>query len=159
VPKLEPIPSLPGRLGSRRGRAVRVSSSLAEINVVPLVDVMLVLLVIFMVAAPMMQQGFAVALPKVRQAQPIKTEPVTVTVPASVGRDGKVWLGNEAVELKNLPERVRQALAGRLKREVILAGDGRVTYGQLMSVIDKLKEARVENLDLKTQPVPVVRQP
>jgi biopolymer transport protein ExbD len=159
VPKLEPIPSLTGRSGSRRARAVRVSSSLAEINVVPLVDVMLVLLVIFMVAAPMMQQGFPVALPKARQSVPIKAEPVTVTVPATFRADRKVWLGGEAVEIKNLPERVRQALAGHVKRDVILAGDGKVTLDDLIFVMDKLKEGKVESLSIKTEPAPIIRQP
>lgn len=159
MPKLEPIPSPPGRLGSRRARGTRVSSSLAEINVVPLVDVMLVLLVIFMVAAPMMQQGFPVALPKAAHAQPIRTEPVTVTVPLGFRRDGKVWLGTESVELRNLAERIRQALSGRLKREVIVAGDGKVTLDDLIAVMDLLKEAKVETLTIKVQPAPPGRQP
>jgi len=138
---------------------MRVSSSLAEINVVPLVDVMLVLLVIFMVAAPMMQQGFSVTLPKSSQARPIKTEPVTVTVPATFHSDHKLWLGTESVKIEFLPERVRQALSGHLKRDVILAADGKVTYDDLTLVIDKLKEAKVEGLHLQNQPAPVVRQP
>ena len=154
MPKLEPIPGLPGRKGSRRGRAMRVSSSLAEINVVPLVDVMLVLLVIFMVAAPMMQQGFKVALPKSSQSQAIKNEPVMVTVPSGFKRDGKVWLGAESVTIGNLPERVRQALSGKLRRDVVLAGDGKVTLDDLVFVWDKLKEAKVENVTLQTSPKP-----
>ena len=157
MPKLEPIPSLPGRSGSRRGRAMRVSSSLAEINVVPLVDVMLVLLVIFMVAAPMMKQGFPVALPKSSQSPPLKTEPVTVTVPSTFGRDGKV--GTDHIELKNLAERIRQALSGHLKRSVVVAADGKVTVDQLTSIMDKLKEAKVDDLHLQTQPAPGGRQP
>ena len=159
MPKLEPIPSLPGRAGSRRARAMRVSSSLAEINVVPLVDVMLVLLVIFMVAAPMMQQGFPIALPKARQSQPIRTEPVTVTVPVSFRQDGMVRLGNDTVNIANLAERVRQALVNHVKREVILALDGKVTVDDEVAVMDKLKEAKVESLSIKTEPAPVIRQP
>ena len=83
--KLESLSGSAGRLSGRRGRSARVSSSLAEINVVPLVDVMLVLLVIFMVAAPMMQQGFAVQLPKSTQGRAIG-EPVTVGQLASARR-------------------------------------------------------------------------
>jgi len=159
VPRLEPIVTMSGRRGSRRGRAMRVSTSLAEINVVPLVDVMLVLLVIFMVAAPMMQQGFPVQLPKSTQSPPIKAEPVVVTVPYGFRRDGKIYLGTQAVTLDNLRERLRQELSGRIKRDVILAGDGRVTFDDLVWVMDRLKEAGVDTLSIKTQPGPPERQP
>jgi len=157
VPKLEPIPSLSGR-GSRRSRTMRVSSSLAEINVVPLVDVMLVLLVIFMVAAPMMTQGFQVQLPKSSRAQPLKSQPVEVTVPASFRTDRKVRLGDEAVPLAFLDERLRQAFSGRVKHDVILASDGTVTVQDLMAVMDKLKEAKVDGVGIKTQPI-TAREP
>ena len=153
MPKLEPIPGLPGRSSSRRGRATRVSSSLAEINVVPLVDVMLVLLVIFMVAAPMMHQGFQVQLPKSARSQPLKAQPVTVTVPASFRTDRKVRLDDNVVALDFLDERLRQALSGHLKRDVILASDGTVMYQDLAMVMDKLKAANVEGIGLKMQPV------
>src|SRR5215510_13571465 len=111
---------------SKRGRVGRVSSSLAEINIVPLVDVMLVLLVIFMVAAPMMTQGFGVHLPQSRRSTAL-SEPITVTVPVSFRRDNKVRLGKEEISLDVLPERIRQALTTSPSQNVILAGDGGVT--------------------------------
>src|SRR4026207_2579695 len=110
MPKGEQV-SVAGR--GRRGRGQRVSTSLAEINVVPLVDVMLVLLIIFMVSAPMMQQGFGVRLPQSRTPQPIAAEPVYVTVPLGFNRDNVVLLGQQRVGIKFLAERVSQELKGR----------------------------------------------
>src|SRR6185295_9561291 len=112
MPKLEPIQQPPSRAGGRRARAMRVSTSLAEFNVVPLVDVMLVLLVIFMVAAPMMQQGFTVQLPQSRQSKAL-AEPITVTVPSTFRQDRRVRIGSEIVTLNALPERIKQALFGQ----------------------------------------------
>src|SRR5262245_52937095 len=96
MPKLEQPSTGSGRRGGRRARAGRVSTSLAEINVVPLVDVMLVLLVIFMVAAPMMTQGFQVRLPQSRQSRAVSA-PVTVTVPLSFRKDRRVQIDEEMV--------------------------------------------------------------
>jgi biopolymer transport protein TolR len=151
MPKLEPIPNAPGRASGRRARAMRVSSSLAEINVVPLVDVMLVLLVIFMVAAPMMQQGFPVRLPESRQSRAI-TAPVTVTVPLTFRRDRRVEIDGEGVSFEFLPERIRQALDARSEKGVILSGDGGITMDDLIAVFDRLKQGGVENVSMQTQP-------
>ena len=112
---------------------MRVSRSLAEINVVPLVDVMLVLLVIFMVAAPMMQQGFPVNLPQSRQSRAIDA-PVIVTIPISFRRDRRVQIDKEFVGFSVLAERVRQAVGERERKQVMLAGDGGVTFGDLVLV-------------------------
>jgi biopolymer transport protein TolR len=128
-----------------------VSTSLAEINVVPLVDVMLVLLVIFMVTAPMMQQGFSVHLPQSRKATAISA-PVTVSIPLTFRKDGKVRVGNDAVALNFLTERVRQVLADRLDKSVIVAADGQVTTSELMQITDRLHEAGVDKVGLQTQP-------
>ena len=156
MPKLEPMQQPPSRSGGRRARVMRVSTSLAEINIVPLVDVMLVLLVIFMVAAPMMQQGYAVQLPKSSQAKAI-AEPVTVTVPLSFKRDRMVRLGNEAVRLDVLAERIRQSMSSHLQKTVILAGDGGITIQELMSVADRLIEGGVTGFSLQAQPAPRAR--
>ena len=100
---------------SRRGR--RTSSSLAEINVVPLVDVMLVLLIIFMVTAPMMQRGVEIRLPVARRGAAISAEPVFVTLPLSYRKDQRVLIGpdgkQEPVPLTVLGERARQMLVSR----------------------------------------------
>jgi biopolymer transport protein ExbD len=152
MPKLEPMSNGSSR-GGRRARGVRVSTSLAEINVVPLVDVMLVLLVIFMVAAPMMQQGFPVNLPQSRQSRAIDA-PVVITVPLSFRRDRRVQVDDEFVGLSVLAERVRQAVGQRERKQVMLASDAGVTYGELVSVWDRLREGGVENVGLQTQPGP-----
>jgi biopolymer transport protein ExbD len=135
----------------RRARASRVSSSLAEINVVPLVDVMLVLLVIFMVAAPMMQQGFPVRLPESRQSRAISA-PVTVTVPLAFRRDRAVEIDGVRVTFEALRERIRQEVSSRSDKSVVLAADGGVTYDDLTAVFDRLKQGGVENVHLQTQP-------
>ena len=150
MPKLEPMSNASSR-GGRRARSVRVSSSLAEINVVPLVDVMLVLLVIFMVAAPMMQQGFPVNLPQSRQSRAIDA-PVLVTIPQTFRRDRRVQVDKEFVGFSVLAERVRQAVGQRDRKQVMLAGDSGVTYAELIMVMDQLREGGVDNVGLQTQP-------
>ena len=135
----------------RRGR--RVASSLAEINVVPLVDVMLVLLIIFMVTAPMMQQGFEVHLPQARKSSPVSATPIYVTVPADFSRTHTVQLDKDSVRIDFLHERVRQAILARDDKSVFIRADGGATVQDVAAVWDKLKEAGVEKVGLMTQPV------
>jgi biopolymer transport protein ExbD len=131
-----------------RGRGRRVSTSLAEINVVPMVDVMLVLLIIFMVAAPMIQQGIDVHLPVSRRSTPITGDRVDVAVPSTYRRDHRVFIGKEAVPVSVLQERIRQKMESATKKEVFLRGDRDVTLGELMEVFDLLKAAGVETLGI-----------
>src|SRR5687767_6145728 len=142
MPKLDTNSGGSSRGGGRRARGVRVSTSLAEINVVPLVDVMLVLLVIFMVAAPMMQPGFPVKLPQSRRA-PAADAPVTVTVPMSFRKDSRVQIDDEFVSFEFLPERIRQAVVDRTDKKVMLAYDGQITMDEVASVWDRLIEGGV----------------
>src|ERR1700687_6211658 len=116
MPKVQDRGGSTGRLV--RGR--RVTSTLAEINVVPLVDVMLVLLIIFMVTEPMMQRGIEVKLPTSRRAAAISTEPLFVTVPMSYRTDRRVLLGVEAIRIDVLSERVRQALLTHAEKKIFL---------------------------------------
>src|SRR6476619_6101781 len=102
MPKLEEQQQPPGRRASR-ARSMHVSSSLAEINVVPLVDVMLVLLVIFMLAAPLLTQGFHIQRPESKKSGPVSVV-VTWTIPVTFRQDNKVRLYSEAVRLDVLGE-------------------------------------------------------
>ena len=150
MPKVQQTTSGGGR---RRGRGARVSTSLAEINVVPLVDVMLVLLVIFMVTAPMMQQGFNVNLPQARRTDPINTQPIYVTIPADFQQRRFVQIGEEPVRLEVLSERVRQAILPRQDKSLLIRMDASVSAQDIYTVIDELKRAGVEKVGLSAKPV------
>jgi len=136
--------------GRRRGR--RVTTSLSEINVIPLVDVMLVLLIIFMVAAPMMQKGVEVNLPTSRRADKMtQADPLYVTVPVTYRNDRKVFINEDAVPVTVLAERMRQAMQGRTDQSVYLRGDGAVQLQELMDVFGRLKEAGIEKVGIVAQ--------
>ena len=135
--------------GRRRGRP-RAGTSLSEINVVPLVDVMLVLLIIFMVAAPMMQRGMDVSLPVSRRSDQLVAERLFITIPLSFRADRIVQVGDDPVRIEVLPERMRQELSESGERQVFVRGDGDITFQELVSVIDELKAGGVSDVGLVT---------
>jgi len=144
------VPSVQGQ-GSAlagRGRGRRVSTNLAEINVVPLVDVMLVLLIIFMVTAPMIQRGIDVKLPVGQRAGAIEGERLFITIPPTFKADGLLFLNNDRVRIEVLQERVRQQMERATDKQVYLRGDESVQLQELMTVIDRLKEAGVINVGI-----------
>jgi biopolymer transport protein TolR len=134
--------------GGRHQRGRRVSPTLAEINVIPLVDVMLVLLIIFMVAAPMLQRGVEVNLPVASRSQEIASERVFVTVPLSFRKDRQVFIGEEGIRLEVLTERMRQLMLNKTDKQVFLRGDGGVQLQELLDVMDRLKAAGVEKVGI-----------
>ena len=138
--------------GNRRSRGPRVSSSLSEINVVPLVDVMLVLLIIFMVTAPMMQQGVTVNLPQARRADPINSQPIYVTIPATFNRTKRLMLDKDEIGVEALGERLKQALLTREDKSIFLRLDASVTAQEIFTVYDRLKEAGVQKIGMVSQP-------
>jgi biopolymer transport protein TolR len=108
---------------------------LAEINVIPLVDVMLVLLIIFIMTAPMLATGLKVELPQAKQAQPLNPkEPVVITV----AKDGKVSLGGEEIDKDQLIEAVRGKLQGDAQATIHLRGDKQAPYGDVVEIMDLL---------------------
>jgi len=145
MPKVSPTEEV---ATGRSGRMRRVATSMAEINVVPLVDVMLVLLIIFMVTAPMIQRGVDVNLPVAKRTQQITDDRVFVTVPIAFRQNHKVRLGEEPVGIDMLAERMRQLMDGRTDRDVFLRGDGGVTLQELLDVMDRLKDAGVEKVGI-----------
>ena len=134
--------------GGRHQRGRRIAPTLSEINVVPMVDVMLVLLVIFMVAAPMLQRGVEVNLPVASRSQEIASDRLFVDLPASYREDRRVFIDKEAVRLDFLAERVKQMMLTRTDKLVYLRGDGEVNLQELMEVFDRLKEAGVQNVGI-----------
>jgi biopolymer transport protein ExbD len=134
--------------GGRHQRGRRVSPTLAEINVIPLVDVMLVLLIIFMVAAPMLQRGVEVNLPVASRSQEIASERVFVSVPIAFRQDRQVFIGTEGIHVDALSERVRQMMLNKTDRQVFLRGDGGVQLQELLDVMDRLKAAGVEKVGI-----------
>ena len=123
---------------------------MSEINVTPLVDVMLVLLIIFMVAAPMMIQGVDVNLPKT-EAKNIKTsdEPLMLTV----NRQKEIFLESHLIPLEGLELKIRKIFENRRNKEVLLRADKDISYGFVMNVIASVKKAGIEKLGMVTEPV------
>ena len=139
--------------GGRHQRGRRVGGTLAEINVIPLVDVMLVLLIIFMVAAPMLQQGIEVNLPKAARSSPISSERIFVDVPLAFRDDSRVFLNKEPVSLRVLGERIRQLLINRTDKSVYIRMDGQLTIQDQIRISDQLRAGGAEQLGLTTEPI------
>lgn len=122
--------------------------TMSQINVTPLVDVMLVLLIIFMVTAPMMQQGVQVNLPK---AETKSLAPKEDTLVVSIEQSGKTFINSSEISPDLLKEKLTTMLAGREKREVFLKADRAVPYGDVVKVMAQIKGAGVERLGMVTE--------
>ena len=136
--------------GGRRGR--RRAAVMAEINVTPMVDVMLVLLIIFMVAAPMLQRGVEVSLPVAKHSPEVASERLFVDVPLTYQKDRRVFLLKEPVRVEVLGERIRQRLVNRSEqdKQVFVRSDKRLQVQALIDVLDALKAGGVQNAGIVT---------
>ena len=133
------------------GRRGRQRASLAEINVTPLVDVVLVLLIIFMVTAPMMQRGVDIQLPTAESATGQEEQRIIVTI----DRANRVYLNETSLSPRELEEHLAAVASGYADPFVYLRADQAVPYGQVMSVMDRIKKAGIERVGLVTEPGPV----
>jgi len=125
-------------------------TSLAEINITPLVDVVLVLLVIFMFTAPVLQSGIEVAVPKTKTVKEITEQRTVVTI----DRDAQVFLGDKLVNIHDLPRLLQEQNGGDpVKRVIYLRADGRVSFGNFATLMDAVKQAGITNVSIVTQPL------
>jgi biopolymer transport protein TolR len=124
---------------------------MAEINVTPLVDVMLVLLIIFMVTAPMMQEGVSVELPKAG-GEPLPTNQIADDIVIAVSEDGSIYVNDKPVEEARLAEMVLQTTKGSPSADVFLRGDTNVAYGRVLAIHSALIKAGIKTVLMITRP-------
>ncbi len=126
----------------------RTATSLSEINVTPLVDVMLVLLIIFMVTAPMLQTGIDVELPETKNVKDVDPEERIII---SISREGLIYYGSEAINYANIPGRLKKDAKGP-KDSIFLRADKDVKWNSIVSVIDSIRGAGFSEIKLVTKP-------
>ncbi len=132
-----------------RQRSHRLHGSLAEINITPLVDVMLVLLIIFMITAPMMQQGMGIDLPKVTSRPlPTKDEPQVITITKERG----IILNEKRIQFKELGGAIKFLFSNKKEKEIFLRADSGVPYGFVVQCMGIIRESGVEKVNIVTKP-------
>jgi biopolymer transport protein TolR len=124
-------------------------SSLAEINITPLVDVVLVLLVIFMITAPVLQSGIEVAVPKTRTVKEITEQRLVLTI----DKNQQIFLGDTAVNVHDLASKLREKGSDPSKQIIYLRADVTVPFGAFASLMDAVKQAGISNVSIVTQPM------
>lgn len=123
--------------------------TLADINVTPLVDVVLVLLVIFMITAPVLQSGIEVNVPKTRTVKEITEERLVVTI----DHDQKIFLGDQPINIHELAHKLQQSGSDPAHQIIYLRADQTVPFGAFASVMDAVKQAGITNVSIVTQPL------
>jgi biopolymer transport protein ExbD/biopolymer transport protein TolR len=123
--------------------------ALADINITPLVDVVLVLLIIFMLTAPILQSGIDVAVPKTKTVKEITEERLVITI----DRQQKVYLGNEPLNINEIGAKLRQKIRDPQNQSIFLRSDEEVPFGAFATVMDAVKQAGISNVSIVTQPL------
>lgn len=123
---------------------------MSEINVTPFVDVMLVLLIIFMVSAPMMVEGIDVNLPRASSSAPLKTDEENLVI--SIQKDDQVYLNDQVIDIQFLTEKLQKIFENVEKKDLYLKADKDVSYGIVVNVMAKVKAAGVTSLGMITIP-------
>jgi len=129
--------------------ARHTDTSLSDINIVPFVDVMLVLLIIFMITAPILQSGIDVSLPKTRTVREIAEQRLVVTI----NRAQLVYLGNEPVNIHELGGKLRSQMRNPQTDAVFLRCDETVPFGTFATVVDTLRQSGIDNVSVVTEPI------
>jgi biopolymer transport protein TolR len=132
---------------AKRNEGAKVNS---DINVTPMVDVMLVLLIIFMVITPMLQKGVSVDLAKVNSPTAMPDADKEDALIVAVMRDGQVFFGNDKTPPDQLTQKVKDRLANRVDKRVFVRADARAKFGSVVEVVDNVRAAGVDQLGLLT---------
>jgi biopolymer transport protein TolR len=127
----------------------RTQTSISDINVTPLVDVVLVLLIIFMVTAPVLQSGIEVNVPKTRTVKEITEERLVI----SINKQQRVFLGNDPININDIKTRLRQRIRDPQNQSVFIRADEDVPFGAFATVMDAVKGAGITNVSIVTQPL------
>ena len=133
---------------SKREEGKKVNSN---INVTPMVDVMLVLLIIFMVITPMLQKGVSVDLAKVNSPEAMPDADKEDALIVAVMRDGQIFFGNDKIAADQLTQKVKDRLTNRVDKRVYVRADARAKYGSVVEVVDNVRSAGVDDLGLLTE--------
>jgi biopolymer transport protein ExbD/biopolymer transport protein TolR len=132
---------------AKRNEGAKVNS---DINVTPMVDVMLVLLIIFMVVTPMLQHGVTVDMAKVNNPEAMPDADKEDALLVAVMRDGKVFFGTDPIKVDDLTQKVKDRLSGRQDKRVFIKADARAKFGSVVEVVDNVRSAGVDQLGLLT---------
>ncbi len=127
----------------------RTRSSLADINITPFVDVVLVLLIIFMLTAPILQSGIEVEVPKTRTVKEITEERLVI----SIDRQQRVFVGNDPININEIADKLRQKIRDPEHQSIVLRADENVPFGAFATVMDAVKQAGITNVSIVTQPL------
>jgi biopolymer transport protein ExbD/biopolymer transport protein TolR len=130
-------------------REGKTQTTLAEINMIPFIDIVLVLLIIFMVTAPVIQSGIDVNVPKTQVVRELAEEKLVV----SIDRDQSLFLQNNRLNLNELGEKIRETLLDPTRQSVYLQADESVPWGVIATVMDRLNLAGIVNISVVTQPI------
>src|ERR1700716_3393444 len=129
----------------------QVGAQMASPNVIPMADIMLGLLIIFMVVTPMLQKGFSVDLANVNNPHDMKDADKDDAIVVAVTRDGKIYLGNTPLTKEDITSQVKDRLSARLDKIVYVKSDARAKYGDVVAVVDEIRSAGVDQLGLLTE--------
>ena len=141
------------KLGRTEGGRYKpqAGSQMASPNVIPMADIMLVLLIIFMVVTPMLQKGKSVDLARTDTARDMQDADKDDAIVVAVTRDGNIFLGNNQIQKADLQGQVKDRIANKQDKTVFLKSDARAKYGDVVAVVDEIRSAGVDQLGLLTE--------
>jgi len=133
------------------GYKPKVGAQMAAPNVIPMADIMLVLLIIFMVVTPMLQKSLPVDMARVNNAKEMQDADKDDAIIVAVTRDGTIYLKNTKITKEDITGNIRDALSNRLDKTVYVKSDARAKYGDVVAVVDEIRSAGVDQLGLLTE--------